>query len=85
MVFTSSQIENMRTEELVEELVNLSDMSTKLTNLTNKFDEFIRKYDNLHSELQLARNCNPHLIQRIMQLERNVVANSWYYRRKTIE
>ena len=35
--------------------------------------------------MQISRNCNSHLLQRIIQLERNAVANSHYHRRETTE
>lgn len=82
MVFTRSQTENMCREKLVEELLNLLDVSTKLANLTNKFDEFVSKNDKLHSELQLTRNCNSHILKRIVQLERNVTKSQYHIRKR---
>ena len=69
MVFTRSQTENMSRDELVEELLKLSDVSTKLSELTEKFNDFVSKHDKIYSELQISRNCNNHLLQRIIQLE----------------
>ena len=37
MVFTRSQRENMTRDELVEELLKLPDVTSKLSNLTEKF------------------------------------------------
>ena len=68
-VFTKSQTENMSRDELVEELLKLSDVSTKLSELTEKFNDFVSKHDKIYSELQISRNCNNHLLQRIIQLE----------------
>ena len=85
MVFTRSQTENMSRDELVEELLKLLDVSTKLSELTEKFNDFVSKHDKIYSELQISRNCNNHLLQRIIQLERNAVTNSQYHRRETIE
>ena len=82
MVFTRSQTENMCREKLVEELLNLLDVSTKLANLTNKFDEFVSKNDKLHSELQLTRNCYSHILRRIVQLERNVTKSQYHIRKR---
>ena len=75
----------MNREELVKELLKLSDMSTKLSELTEKFNDFVSKHDKIYSELQISRNCNNHLLQRIIQLERNAVAKSQYHRIETIE
>ena len=55
MVFTRSQTENISRDELVEEL-KLSDVSTKLSELTEKFNDFVSKHDKVYSELQISRN-----------------------------
>ena len=85
MVFTRIQTENMSTEELVEELLKLSDEPAKLSELTEKFNDFVSKHDKIYSELQISRNCNNHLLQRTIQMERNEVTNSQDHRRETIE
>ena len=84
MVFTRSQKENMSRDELVEELIKLSDVSSKLPNLAEKFNSFVSKHDKVYSELQISRNCNFHLLQRTIQLERNTI-NSQYHRREALE
>ena len=85
MVFTRNQTENMSRDELVEELLKLSYVSSKLSEPTEKFNDFVSKYEKVYSELQISRNCNNHLLQRMILLERNVVTNSQYHRRETIE
>ena len=85
MVFTRSQTENMSRDKLVEEPLKLSDVSSKLSELTEKFNDFVSKHDKIYSELQISRNCNNHLLQRIIQLERNAMTNSQYHRKETIE
>lgn len=67
----------MSRDELVEELLKLSDMSSKLSKLTEKFNNFVSKHK--------SRNCNSHLLQRIFQLEKNAVTNYYYHRRETLE
>ena len=47
MVFTRSQIENLSREELIEELVKLSDITDQLKDLTDKFDNCSKKYEEL--------------------------------------
>ena len=47
MVFTKSQTENMSRDELVEELLKLLDVSTKLSELTEKFNDFVPKHDKI--------------------------------------
>ena len=50
MVLTRSQFKNMSKEELIQELSNISssfvnDINPKLTDLSDRFNEFTSKYD----------------------------------------
>ena len=90
MVLTRSQYENMSKEELIQELSDINssfvnDINAKLTGLSEKLNEFTSKYDKVYSELQQCKSFNSHLLNRIIQLERNAVTNSQYSRRETIE
>ena len=85
MVLTRSQYENMSEEELIEQLVSHDDIAAKLSELTKRFDEFFDKYETLHSELKITRNCNSLLLERVYQLVHNVVRNSQYHRTETLE
>ena len=90
MVLTRSQDENMSKEELIQELTNINssfvkDINAKLTDLSDRFNEFTSKYDKVYSELQQCKSYNSRLLTRIIQLERNAVTNSQYSRRETIE
>ena len=90
MVLTRSQYENISKEELIQELTNtnssfVNDINAKLTDLSDRFNEFTSKYDKVYSELQQCKSYNSHLLTRIIQLERNAVTNSQYSRRETIE
>ena len=85
MVFTRSQTEYISRNELLEELVKLSDGSSKLSELIEKFNNFLSKNGKDYSELQISRNCNNHLLQRITKLERNAVINSQYHIRETLQ
>ena len=49
MVFTRNQIKNLSREELIEELVKLSDIIDRLKELTDKFDNFSKYYEELKS------------------------------------
>ena len=56
MVLTRSQYENMNKKELIQELTDISssfvnDINMKLSNLEEKFNDFLTKYDNVNSEL----------------------------------
>ena len=78
MVATRSQRENLSKEELIEELISAEDTS-KLSDLTSCFDDFLRQYEILSSELIVSKNCNHLLNERIVQLERNTVNNAHHY------
>ena len=90
MVLTRSQHENMSKEELIQELTNINssfvnDINAKLTDLSDRFNEFTSKYDKVYSELQQCKSYNSHLLTRIVQLECNAVTNSQYSRQETTE
>ena len=42
MVRTRSQLENLSKEELIEELISVEHISSKLSDLNNRFDDFLR-------------------------------------------
>ena len=85
MVLTRAQVDNLSREELIEELLKFSDITDKLNGLNNRFEDFIKKYDELNSELLISKNCNSLLLKRITNLERNALNNAKYVRRETIE
>ena len=77
MVLTRSQYENRTKEELIQELTDinssfLNDINMKLSNLEEKFNDFLSKYDNVNSELQQCKKSNSHLLTEIIQLERKL-------------
>ena len=79
MVQTRSQLENLTKEELIDKLISVEDKSSKLSDLTSRFDDFLRRYEILNSELTVSKNCNRLLTERIVQLERNAVSNAQYH------
>ena len=85
MVRTRSQLEHLSKDELIDELMSIEDISSKLVNLTTRFDDFTRRFEILSSELAVSKNCNRLLSERIIQLERNAVSNAQYHRRESIE
>ena len=85
MVRTRSQLENHSKEELIDELISIKDISSKLPDLTSRFNDFLRRYDILSSELTVSKNCNRLLSERIVKLERNAVNNAQYHRRESLE
>ena len=55
MDFTRSQIENLSRKELIEELVKLSDITARLKDLTDKFVNFSKKFEELKSGLVVTK------------------------------
>ena len=83
MVLTRSQLENLSKEELIEKLIHVEDISSKLSNKSS--NDFLRQYEILNSELTVSKNCNRFLTARIVQLERNAVSNAQYHHRESLE
>ena len=81
MILTQSQYENISKAGLIQELTDIdssfvNDINAKLTDLSEKFNEFTSQYDIVYSELQQCNSFNSHLLTRIIQLERNAVTDS---------
>ena len=85
MVLTRAQADNLSREELIEELLQSSDISDQLNGLNSRFDDFIKKYNKLNSEFLISKNCNSLLLKRIINLECNALNNAQYVLRGTIE
>ena len=85
MVRTRSQLEHLSKDELIDELISIEDISSKLVNLTTRFDDFTRRFEILSSELAVSKHCNRLLSERIVQLERNAVNNAQYHQGESIE
>ena len=82
MVRTRSQLENLSKGELIEELIIVDDITSKISYLTNRFDDFLRTFEVISSSYFITRNCNRLLTERFVQLERNAVTNVQYHRRE---
>ena len=80
MVRTRSELENLSKEELIEELITFDDITSKISDLTNRFNDFLRRFEVVSSDLAITRNCNRLLTERILQLERNAFTNAQYHR-----
>ena len=85
MVLTRSQIRNLSREELIEGLLQLSDISIQLKALIDRFDTFAARNEELESDLLIIKNCSTLLHRRIIGLERNAVNNTRYHRREPLE
>ena len=68
MVRTRSQLENISKEELIDELISVEDISSKLSDPTSPFDDFLRQYEILSSELAVSKNSIHLLTEKIVQL-----------------
>ena len=79
MARTRSQLENLSKDKLIDELMSIEDISSKLVNLTTRFDDFTRRFEILSSELAVSKNRNRLLSERIVQLERKAVNNAQYH------
>ena len=85
MVQTRSQLENLSKEKLIEELMTVDDIASKIYDLTNQFDDFLRRLEVVSSDLAITRNCNRLLTKRVVLLERNAVTNAQYHRQELVE
>ena len=85
MVFTRAQLDFLSGDELVEELIKCSNIVDQIKILTDRFDDFVDKYEKLPSELVISWNCNSLLVNRIINLERNALSNAQYIRREMLE
>ena len=56
MVLTRNQIENLTKEEMIEELLQISDTSCELKALNDRFDTFAAKHEELKSDLKSDNN-----------------------------
>ena len=85
MVRTRSQLENLSKEELIEELINVDDITSKISDLKNRIDDFLKRFEVVSSELAITKNCNRLITETVVQLERNAVTNAQYHQRESVE
>ena len=69
MVQTRSQLKKLSKEELINELMRVDDISTKLSELSNRFDNILRRFEVFSSD----------------QLERNAFTNAQHLRRESVK
>ena len=70
MVETRSQLENLSKDELIDRLLQIENIEDKLEHLNKRFDNFLGRYNELHSELQVSRNFSNLLYNRVIELEK---------------
>ena len=56
MIVTRSQLENLSKGELIARLLQVENIEDKLNHLNKWFDDFLGKYNEIHSELQVSKN-----------------------------
>ena len=52
----------------VNQLLPVENIEDKLEHFKKQFDDFLGKYNELHSELQISKNCSNVLRNRIIEL-----------------
>ena len=82
MVRLRSQLENLSKEE---ELITVDDITSELSDLSNRFDDFLMTFEVASSDLVITRNCKRLLTAGVVQLERNAVTHAQYNRRESVE
>ena len=55
MLLARVQVDNLSREQLIEELLKFSDITDQLNGLNSRFEDFIKKYDKLNSELLVSK------------------------------
>ena len=85
MVLTRSQLENLSKEKLIDDLISVEDISSKLSDLTSHYCDFLRPYEIHYLEVTVSKNCNQIFSERSVQLERNAVNNFQYHRYESLE
>ena len=70
MVVTRSQLENLSKDELIDRLLQIENIEDKLEHLNKRFNNFLGRYNELHSELQVSRNFSNLLYNRVIELEK---------------
>ena len=55
MIRTRSQLENLSKEEPIEELITVDDTSSKLSGLSNRFDDFVSRFEVVSSDVAITK------------------------------
>lgn len=57
MVRRRSQLENLSKGGTIEELITVDDISTKISELSNRLDDLLRRFEVLSSDLANRESC----------------------------
>ena len=85
VVLTRKQLEKLSKEELIDELLTVNSIHEDLAKLTSRFDEFLEKYAQVESGLEVSKSCMKLLSKQIETTQRNALDSSQYLRREMIE
>ena len=66
-------------------MLQVENIEDKLEHLNKQFDDFLGKYNELHSELQVSKNCSNLVYNHVIELEKNALSTVQYVRREIIE
>ena len=56
----------------------VGDIPTKISELSNRFDDFLGRFEVLSSDLAITKDCSRFLTEIVIQQERNAVTNAQY-------
>ena len=85
MVVTRSQLENLSKDELIDRLLQVQNIEDELELFNKRFDDFLGKYNEFHSELQVSTNCSNLLRNRVIVLGKNALSTAQYVRGEITE
>ena len=85
MVVTRSQLENLWKDELIDRLLQVENIEDELEHFNKRFDDFLGKYNEFHSELQVSTNCSNLLRNRVIVLGKNALSTAQYVRGEITE
>ena len=70
MAATGSLLEILSNDEFIDRLLQVENIEDKLEHLKKRFDDFLSKYNERHSELQVSNNCSNLLRNRVTEMEK---------------
>ena len=85
MDVTRSQLENLSKDELIDRLLQVQNIEDELELFNKRFDDFLGKYNEFHSELQVSTNCSNLLRNRVIVLGKNALSTAQYVRGEITE
>ena len=75
---TRSLLEILSKDEFIVRLLQVENIEDKLEHLNKRFDDFLGKYNERQSELQVSNNCSNLLRNRVTEMEKNALSTAQY-------